>query len=98
MGWSSALSLIDLGALLEASTDTVDGALAWLWLRRERAVSATVSLLAQAGSIVAIAVLRAVVQACSDVAGISRPSWVAIAEPLNALAVAAASLAITGAS
>lgn len=98
VGWTGTLSLIDLGALLEASTNAVDGALAWLGLSRKRAVTAAVSLLAQARSVVAIAVLGAIVQASADVASITRPSRVAVAFTLNALSVSAATVSVSWAT
>jgi len=97
MRWSSTLCLIDLGALLQAPTHTVNGALARLGLSRQRAVTATVALLAQAGSVGTVSVLRAIVQARADIASIARPSGVAVALALNALSVAAAPLTLTGA-
>jgi len=43
-------------------------------------------------------VLGAIIQASSDIARVARPSWVAIALALNALAVSAAALSVSGAA
>jgi len=42
--------------------------------------------------------LRAVIQASTDVASIAGPSWIAVALALHALAIATATLAISGAT
>jgi hypothetical protein len=98
VGRTSTLELVHLGALLQAAAHAVNGALAGLGLRGERAVATAVTLLAQAGSVVAISVLRAVVQAGADVASVARPAGVAVALTLDALAVAAAALAMSRAA
>lgn len=95
---SSSLGVIHLGALLEAATHAVDSALARLGLGGKRAITATVSLLAQTGSVGAVSVLRAVVQTGANIASISRPARVAVALTLNTLAVARATLALSGAT
>jgi len=95
---TSSLSLIDLGALLQAATDAVNCALARLGLRRQRAIPTTVSLLAQAGAIVAVSVLRAIIQTSTNIAAIARPARVAVAVTLHALSVTAAALAISRAA
>jgi len=98
VGWTSTLCLVNLGALLKAATHAVDGALARLGLRRERAVATAVSLLAETGPVVAVPVLGAIVQADASIACVSRPAGVAVARALNALAVSAATLTMSGAA
>lgn len=98
MRWPSTLCLIDLGALLQAPTHTVDGTLARLGLSGQGAVTATVALLAKTGTVGAVSVLRAVVQACADVTSIARPPGVAVALALDALAVSTAPLTLTWAA
>lgn len=94
---SGSLSLINLSALLKAAAHAMNGTLARLGLRRERAITAAVSLLAEAGTVVAVSVLRAVVETGLDVAGIAGPSGVAVANSVNALSVAAALSSVSGA-
>lgn len=95
---SGSLSLINLSALLEAATNAMNGTLAGLRLRRERAITAAVSLLAEASTVVAVSVLRAIIEAGLDVAGIAGPGRVAVANSVDALAVAAALSAMSGAN
>jgi len=63
-----ALRLVHPRALVEAATHTADGALAGDRCDRERAVLPPVAWVAQAGAVVAVAVVRAVVQASLRVA------------------------------
>jgi len=92
------LGLVHLGALLQATSHAMDGALAWLWLGRKGAVTAAVSLLAKTGPVAAIPVLGAVVQASADVTSVTRPTGVAVAFALNTLSVSTAALSMTRAS
>jgi len=95
---AGTLRLVHLGALLETPTDAVNRALARLRLRGKRAVTASISFLAQASPVVAVPVLGAIVQTSADIASISRPAGVAIALALNALPVATAALSVTRAT
>jgi hypothetical protein len=76
----------------------MNGTLARLGFRRQGAIATAVSLLAQAGTIVAVSVLRAIIQAGTNIAAIARPSRVAIAVTLDALSVSTAALAVSRAA
>jgi hypothetical protein len=54
--------------------------------------------LAEAGSVVAVTVLGAVIEACAHVTGISRPARVAVALALHTLSIAAAALTMARAA
>jgi hypothetical protein len=98
MRGSSTLCLINLGALLKTATNAMNGTLTRLGLRRQRAVTTTVSLLAEASAVVAVSVLRAIIQAGSDITSIARPSGVAVTLPLDTLSVSTAALSISRAA
>jgi hypothetical protein len=88
--WS--LVLIDLGALVQAAAHTTDGALARHGCGRQRAVAAAVARHAEAGAVVAVPMVGAVVQAGARVTVIARPARRAEAGAIVALAVSRALL------
>lgn len=95
---AGSLRFVDLRTLLETTTNAMDCTLARLRFRRKRAVTASVSLLAQTSTVVAVPVLRAVIQACTDVTCIARPARVAVTHHIHAFAISTATLTIAWAT
>lgn len=90
MGLLGTLVFVDLGALVQAATHATNGALARNRGSGQGAVTATVAGHAQAGTVVAVAMVRAIVQAGAGVAVIAGPPRGAEAGAVVAFAMAGA--------